>query len=155
MELKDILTVIIGAAALVFTAVSVIQGLIEYKKQGISKRAEAFLQMRERLREDPVFVRICALLETDSKELQDVPLIEKDRFVGFFEELALMKNSGLVNDQVALYMFGYFAIRCSKSRNFWHGLNKEQALWSLFWDFARQMETAQEKFHFERKNFHL
>ena len=38
---------------------------------------------------------------------------------------------------VALYMFGYFAIRCHDSKNFWAGLNCEQVLWSLFMDFAR------------------
>lgn len=54
---------------------------------------------------------------------------------------------------VALYMFGYFAIRCHDSKNFWAGLNCEQVLWSLFMDFARQIKDAQREFSFKRKRF--
>ena len=155
MTLSEIITAVISAFALMFTFVSVLQGLVEYKKQGISKRTETFLQMRSRLREDATFSKICELLETDSEKLQEIPLVDKDRFIGFFEELALMKNSGLINENVTLYMFGYFAIRCYDSENFWHNLNREQPLWSLFMDFAKQMKIAQSKFRYDRKNFYL
>ncbi len=111
--------------------------------------------MRKRLREDVSFSSICALLETDSEKLCDVQLIEKDRFIGFFEELALMKNSKLINNNVTLYMFGYYAIRCNKSKNFWNGLNKKQALWSLFFNFANEMEQAEKKFKFKKSDFRL
>ena len=152
---SEVVTAIISIVALVFTFVSVLQGLIEYRKQGVSKRAETFLQMRSRLREDVTFSRICELLETDSEELRSIPIVDKDRFIGFFEELALMKNSGLINESVTLYMFGYFAIRCYDSQNFWYNLNREQPLWSLFMDFAKQMKASEQKFQFERKHFHL
>lgn len=155
MELKDIVSSILGFAALVFTAVSIIQGLIEYRKQGITKRAEIFLQMRTRLREDPVFINICNLLETDDEELQEIPIADKDRFLGFFEELAVMKNSGLINEQLTFYMFGYYAIRCFDSVNFWHNLNRKHALWSLFMDFSKTMIVTEKGFEYKQKNFHL
>lgn len=155
MDLKDYLTLTIAAAGVVAAVGTMIKGLIEYRQQGVTKRAEIFLQMRARLRQDPSFSRICGLLELDSPELREIPLVERDRFVGFFEELALMKNSRLINDQVALYMFGYFAIRCYKSSNFWGDLNKNQPLWSLFMDFAQQMETAQRKFKYSPQAFRL
>ena len=155
MTICDSVTAIISTMALVFAAVSLVQGLIEYRKQGIAKRTEMFLQMRSRLREDPTFSKICSLLETDNVKLREIPLVERDRFIGFFEELALMKNSGLMNNHVALYMFGYFAIRCYDSRNFWYDLNRDQPLWSLFMDFAVQMKVAQSNFRYNRSDFRL
>ena len=71
------------------------------------------------------------------------------------EDLAIMKNSGLINDQVTSYMFGYNAIRCNKSVNFWCGLNKKQQLWSPFFDFAEDMGKADTGFRFNRKDFQL
>jgi hypothetical protein len=155
MEPKDIAPAIIGGVGVLVAAFTLIKGLIEYRKQGLTKRAEIFLQLRTRLRQDPQFSKLCDLLEVDSPELRSVPLVERDRFIGFFEELALMRNSGLINDQVCLYMFGYFAIRCLHSNNFWHDLNRDQQLWALFMDFAKQMDEAHKSFKYEAKCFRL
>jgi hypothetical protein len=35
-----------------------------------------------------------------------------------------MRNSGLITDELALYMFGYYAILCKNSKNYWHMLNR-------------------------------
>lgn len=155
LELKDILTISIGAAGVTVATVTAIKALIEFQKQGITKRAEIFLQMRSRLREDPSFKQICQMLETDNEMLREISLIEKDRFLGFFEELALIKKSGFINDDVSLYMFGYFAIKCLDSENFWEGLNKSHNLWGLFMDFAAQMKNASESFVYDAKELHL
>ena len=155
MELKDKITIAISSIGAAIAIITAIKALIEYRKQGITKRAEIFLQMRSRLREDPSFKNICQLLETDDEELKEVSLIEKDRFIGFFEEFALMKNSGFINNHVSFYMFGYFAVKCLGSQNFWYKLNKTHNLWALFMDFAKQMKEAQQSFEYDRKNFHL
>ena len=52
-------------------------------------------------------------------------------------------------------MFGYFAIRCAKSENFWYGLNKNQVLWSAFFDFADQMKELELSFRFNRSKFKI
>ncbi len=143
------------ALAIVVALATLIKGVIEYHKQGATKRAEVFLQLRTRLRQDAVFSRICDLLEVDSIELRQIQLVERDRFIGFFEELALLRNSGLINEDVTLYMFGYFAIRCYESKNFWFDLNKDQPLWSLFMDFAKQMDRAHKEFKYEPAKFRL
>lgn len=103
---RDSLTLIIAAAAVLLTSVSFIRGAIEYRKQGLTKRAELFLTLRTRLREDATFARICDRLESDDEELRNELLVDKDRFIGFFEELALFCNSRLIRDHVAFYMFG-------------------------------------------------
>ena len=155
MELKDILTFILSGVVAIIGLATLIKAVIEYKRNITTKRLELFLSMRTRLREDEEFKTICQLLESDDAKLRDIPLIQKDRFTGFFEELAIMRNSGLMNDDVTLYMFGYFAIRCNQSKNFWYGLNRNQPLWSLFFSFAEDMETAQSQFRFDKKKFHV
>ncbi|MDD2759605.1 MAG: hypothetical protein PHH11_04865 [Methylomonas sp.] len=155
MTYEQYLELYIKALAFIVAAGTLLKGLVEYRKQGLTKRAEVFLQMRTRLRQDESFSKLCDLLEVDSPELQDIPLVERDRFIGFFEELALMHNSGLINKQVTLYMFGYFAIRCYHSENFWTGLNKDQPLWSLFMDFAKEMDRAHNEFRYDKRQFCL
>lgn len=151
----NLITILISALGVLIALITAIKALIEYRKQGVVKRSEIFLKMRSRLREDPSFKNICQLLENDDIKLKEIPLIEKDRFLGFFEEFALLRNSGFVNDQVSLYMFGYFAIRCFDSKNFWVHLNKDHQLWALFFDFTDQMKKAQQTFKYERKKFRI
>ena len=155
MDLKDVLTVTIGALGVTIAATTAIKALIEFRKQGVTKRAEIFLQMRSRLREDPSFKEICQMLESDNEMLRQISLIEKDRFLGFFEELALIKKSGFINDDVCFYMFGYFAIKCLDSENFWADLNRSHNLWNLFMDFAQHMKNTRDTFSYEGKNFRL
>lgn len=155
MDSKDILTLAIAGTAATVALATLIKAIIEYQRNATTKRLELFLTMRTRLRLDKEFVEICDLLEGDSEKLRSIPLVQKDRFTGFFEELAIMRNSGLLNEQVTLYMFGYWAIRCNRSRNFWDGLNRDQALWSLFFHFAEEMEVAQKSFRFQPTKYHL
>ena len=153
--LKDILALVISGGGVLVAAIVAIKGFIEYRLQGAAKRSDIFLAMRSRLRNDASFAKICDLLERNDPELAQIPLIERDRFIGFFEELAILKNSGLLNDSITLYMFGYFAIRCYDSTNFWAGLNRKQPLWSLFMDFAKQQKEAEQGFTFQRQRFRL
>jgi hypothetical protein len=152
---EQLIDLVLKTLVFVVALATLIKGLIEYRKQGSTKRAEIFLQMRVRLRQDQSFSKICDMLEVDSPELREIPLVERDRFIGFFKELALMRNSGLINEQVTLYMFGCFAIRCYHSKNFWFGLNKDQPLWSLFMDFAAQMDVAHHEFRYDRSRIRI
>ncbi len=146
MELKDIAALATVAVGLL----TLLKGITEFHRSTITKRLELFLSMRSRLREDQTFVGICELLEGDDPALRDISLIQKDRFIGFFEELAIMRNSGLIYDDVAFYMFGYYAILCSKSKNYWHGLDKDEIMWTLFFDFASDMERLRDSYRYDR-----
>ena len=129
------------------------KSLAEYIKQGSSKRAEQFLNMRSRLRGNPTFINICELLETDSHDLRDVPLLDKDNFIGFFEELTLLWNSKVFNDEVVYYMFGYYALRCHKSSNFWSGLNRNQLQWAHFNEFVARLSAIEKGYTPSTKQF--
>src|ERR1043166_6047674 len=106
------LAAIVGAAIALAT---LIKGVIEYTEQGAQKRVDRFLEMRRRFKENQTFTSICALLEHDDEALRDVAFHAKRDFLGFFEEVALLVNSGLIRPQVAHYMFGYYALKCWES----------------------------------------
>ena len=111
--------------------------------------------MREKYQK---FRYICTLLDdllddrlsaNASNTLRLLPWIEKRDFVGFFEELALMAESGLIRTSVVHYMFGYYAVECSKSDEIWNdtdGLKRDSRYWALFHSFANRMQIEEKKF---------
>ena len=121
---------------------TLIKALLEYSRQGAQKRAETFVAMGARFEKDARFASICDLLETDDAELALVPYGEKRDFLAFFEEIALMMNSGLISRPVAHYMFGYYAIHCADSKHFWKNVNRGSAYWALFNHFVDEMKVV-------------
>jgi hypothetical protein len=152
MKLEDAknLATILGV---IIALVTLIKGVMEYSQQGAQKRADSFIAMRNKLKENEVFKRICALIETDNPELEKIPFADKRDFLGFFEEVALMMNSGLINKRVAHYMFGYYALRCWESKYFWISVNKDSIYWAGFRDFVGQMQNVEKAFKFNRRSF--
>lgn len=81
----------------------------------------------------------------DLKDDKIISFRHKRSLVGFFEEIALMMNSGLLKPRIAHYMFGYYAIACWKSEAFWSNMNRDSIYWALFKDFAEKMQQIEEK----------
>lgn len=148
-NIRDVATIF----GVVIALLALIKGLVEYIKQGSQKRAEHFLTIRKRLKENDVFKHICVLLETDDPELINVPFKDKRDFLGLFEEVAIGMNSGLIKLSVAHYMFGYYAIRCWESQYFWKDVNRDSIYWIVFKDFVKQMKEIEEAFQFKRRKF--
>jgi hypothetical protein len=148
-EAKD-LGAVLGA---VLALAALVTGVVEYGHQGAQRRAEHFLEMRKRLKENSTFKEMCALLEVNDPKLLEVPFKEKRDLVGFFEEVALLLNSGLLRLAVTHYMFGYYAILCWESDDFWSGLSRESDYWALFRDFVARMKTVENSFIFRRRVF--
>ena len=151
MDWKDMATIVGALVALA----TLTKGVIEYVRQGAQKRAELFMQMQKRFVESPTLDSITALLERRDPKLSELSFAEKSTFLRFFEEIAIMVQSGLLKKDVAHYMFGYYAVICWKSEHFWQGVNRDGAYWSLFRRFASDM-TEMEKaspFHHERFRF--
>jgi hypothetical protein len=124
-----------------------IKAIIEYKRQNAVKRFEIFQAMNERF-DGEKFVKIRELLDDDSLDLESADYTEKHNFLGFFEELAISVNSRVMSEEVAFYLFGYYAIRCWRSENFWVGdmmIDKESIYWLLFRDFAKRMEKMEDR----------
>ena len=52
-----------------------------------------------------------------------------------------MKNSGLVRKEVTYYMFGFYAIKCWDSENFWFSdplVDRNDPYWKVFRDFVKE-----------------
>jgi len=126
-------------------AIAAMRGYFEYRSLNVLRRFEKFQEVRRRFKESDEFRQICYLLDTDSPEISAIGFKAKRDFLGFFEEIALMHNSNLINDDVAHYMFGYYAIRCYDSPYFWSDVNKNSYYWSLFAKFVARMKTIESR----------
>ncbi len=143
MDYSILITNAIAIVSIVLAISTAIVGLKQYRLQGKQKRATFFIELRRKLKDNPMFKKICTLIEEDSIDLRDVAFAEKRDFLGFFEEVSLMMNSGLIKKEVAHYMFGYYAVNCWDSKNFWLGVNRDSPYWSLFRDFVQQMKEIE------------
>jgi hypothetical protein len=75
-DTKNLATVIGSAIALA----TLIKDVFEYSKQVAQKRADSFLVMRKKLKENDIFKRIWALVETDNTELEKIYFADKRDF---------------------------------------------------------------------------
>jgi len=130
-----------------------VKGVIEYTLQGRQKRAEKFFEVSQFSSESESFKNMCIMLEDNDPKLAEVPFERKLEFLGYFEEIALMMNSGLIRKKVVHYMFSYFAIKCWDSDYFWTNVDRESKYWSLFRDFALNMKQVESTFKYSRRDF--
>lgn len=143
---------IISIVSATISAISALTALLVFFKgivqitQEISKRKfEYFMILKEKLKENESFQKICLLLETNDEGLKDFPIKDKRDFLLLFEDIALMMNSNLIREEVAHYMFSYEALKCWKSSNFWTSndenfdINKNSPYWILFSEFVQKM----------------
>lgn len=149
--IKDIAIVLGGIVAL-FTFINAI---LEYSRQGAQKRAEQFVMLRRRLKENPAFRNITALLYDDNPELRNLEPQDKRDYLGLLEEVALLMNSRLIRSDVAHYMFGYYVTRCFHSVNFWENIERDSIYWSLFHNFALTMIAEEKRFRFRKRKLHF
>lgn len=147
---KDLATVVGAAVALAM----LVKGVVEYVSQGKQRRVERFLALREQLDREEKFSTIAdALEEEDTEKLKTATPADKRHFLGLFEQVALMMNSGFISKPVAHYMFGYYAIAAWESSEFWEDMEpgeKQHPYWALFAAFVREMmkqRTELERVH--------
>lgn len=124
---------------------SLLKSVAEYSKQGTQKRADYFFNLEKRFEENKVFGEICSELDKDYPTFYNISLRDKMLFLGFHEEVAASMNSKLIKKEVVHYMFGYYALRCWESKEFWVDINKDSFYWILFNEFAEQMKIIENK----------
>ena len=101
------------------------------------RRTEFTLAQHRRLFDDPDLRLVLNFLDGDQPDLATPELIQaKRKFLTFFEELVLLRNSGYISQSVALYMFGYYAYAAHIGQNFKFGISYTRTNWGLFMDFA-------------------
>jgi hypothetical protein len=153
-ELLDFLVENAAGLSAVIAALAIVAGAIKFgveqRKANALSRFESFHKMRDTARNDELISEVIDCLRDleqgkpgSGDRLRDMDIKKKHRFLGFFEEIAIMHDSGLIRTDVAHYMFGYFCIRCLQADEFWIGINRESYYWSLFMRFARLMEKIE------------
>jgi hypothetical protein len=130
------------------------KAIYEYMQQRADKRAQQFIALRSSFRDNPAFQKIISHLygDEDFSTVDDVNRIE---FMGFYEDLAFLMNSGLIRKEVAFYMFGGDVIKAWKNDRFWSKERKEEKEWALLKDFVGQMQEQGENFIYTRKTIKL
>lgn len=109
-------------------------------------RTEFFLDQHRRLFDNPELYEILCLIDDDDEKLKQPAMWDKKRkFLTFLEEIALLVRSNQIKEDVAFYMFGYYAIRVKEGlgegKNFSVGIDTSAAHWGLFFKFAADAES--------------
>jgi hypothetical protein len=118
-------------------------------REAALKRFDKFQEM-EKISDTVGFKRVVALIYGDEakpgEQLCDIT--DKEDFMDFYEQIALLVNSGLMMKQVALYMHGAVAIQAYDSEDFWKDTDDHRTdpYWSLFRDFCVQMKKLRQKY---------
>lgn len=103
------------------------------------KRTEFTLAQHRRLFDDPELSSILRLIDGDGKELAGQDMWDaKRKFLTFFEEIALLVNSGDIDKRVAFYMFGYYARIALEGKNFKVGIDPDRRYWGLLYSFVEE-----------------
>ena len=103
------------------------------------RRSEFTLAQHRRLFDDQDLKMVLRYLDGDQAQLATADLVQaKRKFLTFCEELILLRNSGYISHDVALYMFGYYAFAAHSGRNFRWGIAYNETSWGLFMSFAEE-----------------
>lgn len=137
---KEAITIIIASIVGVITIGTFIKAIIEYRMQGRQKRTDLFDDYYNRLRTDSQLNNVISSLEDGKKDLKNITKIDKYYFLGFYEQIAMAVNSGLIKINAAHYFFGYYAKKCWDSDDFWcideNKISKDSYYWSTFKRFV-------------------
>ncbi|MGU7842033.1 hypothetical protein ACV22V_21445 [Burkholderia sp. AW33-5] len=110
------------------------------------KRTEFFLNQHRRLFDNPELYAVLCLVDSDNEALANTDMWDRKRkFITFFEEIQILIDSGQLDKQVALYMFGHYARCAMYGSNFQVGIAMTEAYWRLFFRFVRDADDFFEK----------
>lgn len=141
----EIIKTVATVGTAVVAIVTIIKGYAEYKLSAVQKRVELFEKYRQKLKENETLKRIIGLLEDNRTDIRNLPRTDRYFYLGYFEEIALLVNSGVLKPEIAHYMFAYYAKLCWTSDNFWHDINRNSMYWRVFREFVEQMKELEEK----------
>jgi hypothetical protein len=133
------LSVIIAALVLIF-------GVFSYTKQNALRRFEAFEKLRQLARTDEEIKEVIDCIRNEeTAKLVSIEKRKKLKVLSYYEQIALMHESGLITTSVAHYMFGFYCVRCLESKEFWKNIedHKYDYYWSLFIRFANLMQELE------------
>lgn len=127
-----------------FAVLVALKGILEYSHQNAMRRLELFQAMRRRYDESPAMNRVRAALEAEEESvLASVPKADKVEFAAFYEDLALMVDTGMMRPLIAQYWFGYYVALADGEQSFWSDMNPDLVYWKVFRRFAKKMRQGE------------
>jgi hypothetical protein len=144
MSIADVLKIIlaVGGGAWAF-----IKWLKETGSANRLKRFDKFQEMRRRTDDPPLSRVFNAIEEGDVEAIKALNRFDKEDFLAFYEELALMEASGLIRTEVAFQMFGFWILEAERQSAFWTPeITRDDPFWRLFFHFHRKMTAFQAKY---------
>ena len=106
------------------------------------ERTKFFLEQHRRLFDDQDLKEVLQYIDGDDDVLAQPEYWDKNRkFLVFIEEIQLLINSGLLDEDVCLYMFGHYASCAMNGKNFMEGIDFTDGHWGLFKKFAIEYES--------------
>ena len=149
MGVEYIADIATGAGVLISLA-ALLKAVYEYSLQGKQKRAEYLFSMRDRCFANKDFNSIeKALSDENEEKIKTFSRQQKETYLGFIEEVAILETSGMISANAAYYMFGYYAKSCWHSDSFWSDIDRNDKYWSVFKKFAERV-IAKENHDFVR-----
>ena len=139
---------ITGGLSLVVAVATLVKAVVEFKLQNSLKRFEKYQEMNEIYSRDATMTAMRDVLRAGGVVLEKYDPIEKYKFMAFYEDIAVMCQSGLMRIEVAAYMFGYDARIAWVSQAFVANLGdaREDPNWALFWSFCNRLDAYRTEF---------
>jgi len=133
------LSALIAALAFTFNA-------WEKSKENRLNRFETYLNFEKRLNSETSFQKLITMLEEDHPELEKLNTLEKYKYLGFLEEIAIAVDNNLLSKKLAFYMFGYYAIQAQQSQYFNKLQDGEEINWdSVYWRVLKKFVIDMKK----------
>ena len=149
-DVKNLMPVVVAFIALA----TLIKAVLEYRRGAVFRRVEYFAKMRDEFLKDKAFAALTELLERKDPCLGEFRASDKWRYLFFFEYVALLVRARVIREELACYMFGYYALLCDRSEFFWsESFPKDRLFWPLFFDFVERMKEVEKLKRVNQKKF--
>jgi hypothetical protein len=156
MSVQEVLTLTLGTLGTAIALATLVNASLEYIRRGRMERMQVFFDLRRRLKE-PELNEVAQLIdearepdkaisELAARKLAETSFRVKRDYLGLFEEIGFAVERGLIEPEIAHYMFGYYALHCAGCDAFWIGVGELNPYWNRFYEFCAQMQAEREDF---------
>jgi hypothetical protein len=146
--IQRIISVVVsdGAGISALVAVGVFaKSIYEYTRQNRLRRFEKYQDIAGQWDENKDVQAVRLLIDSQEyRKLAETSPDTRQNFIHCYEDLALMRENGLISERVAFYMFGFYAIRAYESEEFWKDLKKNDPFYTLFCRFSARMQEIEQ-----------
>jgi hypothetical protein len=136
-------TLLVAGVSAAIALGTLAKAVMEYRLGNTLKRFEKYESMNRYYQSESSLAEVRLVLNLgEDAELESFDRAKKYVLMAFFEDVALMHQSGLMRMDVAGYLLGYDAGRVWARRKAFAAnlyMGESDPNWALFWDFAERV----------------